>query len=95
MTLGIGEPFSTTVTVTMIFAVICALPILLLQVYGFLMPALDPIRRRQLRPVLCAAPVLFVAGVAFGYTVALPASIHFLQNFNSDQFNVLVQATQY
>jgi sec-independent protein translocase protein TatC len=25
----------------------------------------------------------------------LPASLHFFQNFNSDQFNVLVQASQY
>jgi sec-independent protein translocase protein TatC len=27
--------------------------------------------------------------------VVLPASLHFFQNFNSDQFNVLVQASQY
>ena len=39
--------------------------------------------------------MLFVAGVAFGYFVVLPAAVHFFQNFNSDQFNVLVQASQY
>jgi sec-independent protein translocase protein TatC len=33
--------------------------------------------------------------VTFGYLVVLPASLHFFQNFNSDQFNVLVQASQY
>ena len=38
---------------------------------------------------------LFVAGVAFGYFVVLPAAVQFFQNFNSDQFNVLVQASQY
>jgi sec-independent protein translocase protein TatC len=27
--------------------------------------------------------------------VVLPAALHFFQNFNSDQFNVLVQASQY
>ena len=38
----------------------------------------------------------FVAGVAFGYVCcAARGSFHFLQNFNSDQFNVLVQASQY
>ena len=46
-------------------------------------------------PVTAAIPLLFVAGVAFGYTVVLPAALHFFQNFNSDQFNVLVQANQY
>jgi sec-independent protein translocase protein TatC len=46
-------------------------------------------------PVTAAIPLLFAAGVAFGYTVVLPAALHFFQNFNSDQFNVLVQANQY
>jgi len=36
-----------------------------------------------------------VAGVAFSYVVVLPAATKFLQNFNSDQFNVLVQAKDY
>jgi len=42
-----------------------------------------------------APVVLFMAGVAFGYFVVLPAAVHFFQNFNSGQFNVLVQASQY
>ena len=46
-------------------------------------------------PVTFAIPVLFIAGVAFGYLVVLPAALHFFQNFNSSQFNVLVQASQY
>ena len=95
VTLGIGEPFTTTVTVTLIFALILALPVLLWQVYGFFMPALEPEQRRHVKPLMLAVPGLFVAGVAFGYFVVLPAAVHFFQNFNSDQFNVLVQASQY
>ena len=95
VTLGIGEPFTTTVTVSMIFALILALPVLLLQGYGFVMPAFEPERRRQMRPLLMAIPFLFITGVAFGYFVVLPAAVHFFQNFNSAQFNVLVQASQY
>jgi len=95
VTLGIGEPFTTTITVTLIFALILSLPILLLQAYGFLMPAFEPRQRRRMLPVTCSIPVLFVAGVAFGYLVVLPAALHFFQNFNSGEFNVLVQASQY
>jgi sec-independent protein translocase protein TatC len=95
VTLGIGEPFTTTVTVSLIFALILSLPILLLQAYGFLMPALDPRQRRHMRPLILAIPGLFIAGVVFGYLVVLPAAVHFFQNFNSGQFNVLVQASQY
>jgi len=95
VTLGIGEPFTSTVTVTFIFALILSLPVLLLQAYGFFMPAFEPRQRRHMLPITFAIPILFAAGVAFGYTVVLPASLHFFQNFNSDQFNVLVQASQY
>ncbi len=95
VTLGIGEPFTATLTVTLIFALILSLPVLLLQAYGFLMPAFSPAQRRHMLPVTFAIPALFAAGVGFGYGVVLPASLHFFQNFNSGQFNVLVQASQY
>jgi sec-independent protein translocase protein TatC len=95
ITLGIGEPFTTTVTVTLIFALILTLPVLLLEAYAFLAPAVEPGLRRRVRPLLPAVPGLFVVGVAFGYLVVLPAAVKFFQNFNSGQFNVLVQASQY
>ena len=95
VTLGIGEPFTTTVTVTLIFALILSLPVLLLQLYAFVMPAFEPAQRRRMLPITFAIPLLFIAGVTFGYLVVLPAALHFFQNFNSQQFNVLVQASQY
>ncbi len=95
VTLGIGEPFTTTVTVTAIFALILSLPLILLQAYGFLMPAFEPEQRRRMLPITLSIPVLFAAGVAFGYAVVLPSALHFFQNFNSSEFNVLVQASQY
>jgi sec-independent protein translocase protein TatC len=95
VTLGIGEPFTSTLTVTLIFALILALPVLLLQVYGFFIPAVSPEHRRTMLPVTLAIPGLFAGGVAFGYFVVLPAALHFFQNFNSGEFNVLVQAGQY
>jgi sec-independent protein translocase protein TatC len=95
ITLGVGEPFTTTVTVSLIFALILALPIVLWQLYGFLMPALEPEQRRHIRPLISAIPVLFITGVAFGYFIVLPAALHFFQNFNTTEFNVLVQAAPY
>jgi sec-independent protein translocase protein TatC len=95
VTLGIGEPFTTTVTVSLVFALILALPVLLFELYGFLAPALDPVQRRTARPLMFAVPALFAAGALFGYLVVLPAAVRFFQNFNSAQFNVLVQASPY
>ncbi|HET6871316.1 MAG TPA: twin-arginine translocase subunit TatC [Solirubrobacteraceae bacterium] len=95
VTLGIGEPFTTTVTISLVFALILAFPFVLHQAYAFLMPALEPSERRHVLPLVSAIPFLFVGGVLFGYFVVLPAAVHFFQNFNSSEFNVLVQANQY
>jgi sec-independent protein translocase protein TatC len=95
VTLGIGEPFTTTITVTLIFALILSLPILLYELYGFLLPVFSPEQRRIATPLMLAIPFLFIAGVTFGYFIVLPAAVRFFQNFNSGQFNVLVQASQY
>ena len=40
-------------------------------------------------------PVLFIAGVAFGYFVVLGPAVHFLLNFNDNQFNIQVRARDY
>jgi sec-independent protein translocase protein TatC len=95
VTLGIGEPFTTTIGIALIFALILALPVILLELYGFLLPAFSPDQQKVASSVLAAIPLLFVAGVTFGYFVVLPAAVRFFQNFNSNQFNVLVQASQY
>jgi sec-independent protein translocase protein TatC len=95
VTLGIGEPFTTTIGIAFIFAMILSLPIVLYELYGFLLPAFSPEQRRIATPLMLAIPFLFVTGVMFGYFVVLPAAVRFFQNFNSGEFNVLVQASQY
>ena len=66
VTLGVGEPFTTTITVSLYFALILALPVILYEIYGFVLPALKPNERRAATPLLTAVPFLFAAGVAFG-----------------------------
>ncbi len=95
VTLGIAEPFTATLTVSLYFALVLSLPVILFQLYGFLLPAFSPRERRIALPLLSAIPFLFVIGVLFGYFVVLPAALHFFQNFNSEQFEVLVQGNQY
>ncbi|HEY5193488.1 MAG TPA: twin-arginine translocase subunit TatC [Solirubrobacteraceae bacterium] len=94
-TLGPGEPLTATLTVTLYFSLVLALPLILFELYGFLLPAFSPAERRVVMPLLLSVPFLFAAGAAFGYLVVLPTAVHFLQNFNSSQFNVMVQANQY
>ncbi|MEA2314333.1 MAG: sec-independent protein translocase protein TatC [Solirubrobacteraceae bacterium] len=95
VTLGVGEPFTTTITVTFYFALIISLPVILLELYGFILPGLAPRERRIALPLLTSVPFLFVGGVLFGYFLVLPAAVRFFVNFNSSEFNVLVQASQF
>jgi sec-independent protein translocase protein TatC len=95
VTLGVGEPFTTTLTVALYFAVLVSAPLILYELYGFVLPALNPRERRLAFPLLTAIPFLFAAGALFGYFVVLPAAVRFFVNFNSGEFNVLVQASQF
>lgn len=94
-TFGVSEAFVSTLTVASYAALMVTLPVLIYHLYAFIIPALSPDERRVTLPLLFLAPVLFVAGVAFGYFFVLPAATNFLLNFNDDQFNVQVRAREY
>jgi sec-independent protein translocase protein TatC len=95
VTLGPGEPFTATLTVALYFTILIGLPLILYQIYAFVLPAFKPSERHVIVPLMAMVPLLFFLGVAFGYYLVLPAAVHFLQNFNADQFNVLIQARDY
>jgi sec-independent protein translocase protein TatC len=95
ITLGVTEPFTQTIAVTFYAALLLALPIILYQAYAFLIPAFTPDERKVALPLMLMVPVLFLGGLAFGYFVVLERAIAFLQNFNDDNFDILVQASTY
>ena len=95
VTLGLGEPFSTSITVAFAFAVLLALPFLLAQAWAFVAPAIGAAERHAVRPLLMLAPALFAVGAAFAYFVVLTPAVRFLQGFNHGAFDTLVQARPY
>jgi sec-independent protein translocase protein TatC len=95
VTLGVTEPFMTTITVSAYAAILIALPIILYQVYAFVLPAFSPTERRFALPLLLMVPVLFIGGVVFGYFFVLGPAVHFLLNFNDSEFNIQVRARDY
>ncbi len=95
VTIGVTEPFVTTFTVSGYAALLLALPLILYQLYAFLLPAFSPQERRTAVPFMVMVPILFLCGVAFGYFVALPRAVDFLLNFNDDNFDILVGAKDY
>jgi sec-independent protein translocase protein TatC len=95
VTLGVTEPFLSTVTVAAYAALLLAMPFLLFQAYAFVLPAFSRDERRLALPVMMLVPALFIAGVAFAYFLAVPRAVSFLQNYNDGQYDILVQAKDY
>ncbi|HTU87842.1 MAG TPA: twin-arginine translocase subunit TatC [Solirubrobacteraceae bacterium] len=95
ITIGVGEPFMTTITVAGYFALLFSLPIIIYEAYAFVIPALNPRERRVATPIMLVAPALFLSGAAFAFLVVMPPAVHFLQGYNHQQFDVLVQAKSY
>jgi sec-independent protein translocase protein TatC len=95
VTLGVGEPFMETLKVAAYAGLLLSLPLILYQIYAFVLPAFSPRERQIAVPAMLGVPFLFIGGVVFGYFMVLPPAIRFLQNFNTDSFDVLIQAQPY
>jgi sec-independent protein translocase protein TatC len=95
ITLGPAEAFYTTLTNSAYAALLLSLPVILYQLYAFLLPAFSPTEKRVAVPMMMLIPVLFIAGVLFCYFLVLGPAMHFLLNFNADQFNTQVRARDY
>jgi sec-independent protein translocase protein TatC len=94
-TFGVTEAFTTTLTVSAYGAIALSLPIVLWQLYAYVLPAFSEAERRVVLPILLLFPVLFLAGLAFAYFVVMPAAVNFLLDFNDDQFNIQLRAREY
>jgi sec-independent protein translocase protein TatC len=95
ITFGVAEPFMSTLKISIYAGIVIALPVLLYQVYAFLLPALKPTEKRVMLPFLLMVPALFIGGVVFAYFVVAPAATEFLLNFNQTEFNIEVRASDY
>lgn len=89
------EAFSTSFKVAFFAALAIALPILLWQLWNFLAPAFEETSQAVVVRLVFAATVLFAAGAAFAYFVALPAAIPFLLDFDSDLYRNEIRAGPY
>jgi sec-independent protein translocase protein TatC len=95
ITLGPAEPFYTTITNSAYAAILISLPVILYQLYAFVLPAFSPTERRVALPLLMLVPFLFIGGVVFCYFVVLPPGLDFLLDFNADEFDTQIRARDY
>ena len=95
VTLGVTEPFTTAVKVSLLAALAIALPILLWQLWAFLAPAVEEGIQRVITIYVVLATALFAGGVAFAYFVVMPKALEFLTNFDDDLYQEQIRASYY
>ncbi len=95
VTLGVTEPFTTSVKVSLIAALAIALPVLLWQVWAFLAPAVERRNERIVLGLVVSGTALFVCGVAFMYYVVLPQALGFLTSYDAELYDIQIRASYY
>jgi len=95
VTLGVAEPFTVSVTVSVYAGFLLALPVILWQLWSFLAPAFDPSIERSVLRLVSFATALGGAGLAFGYLIVLPRALQWLPHSDDTHFTNLIQAKPY
>jgi sec-independent protein translocase protein TatC len=95
VTLGVIEPFTTSVKVSLIAALALAFPVLLWQIWSFLAPAVDVRAQRVVLTCVLIATALFTCGVVFMYYVVLPRALEFLTSFDDELYDIQIRASYY
>jgi sec-independent protein translocase protein TatC len=95
VTLGVTEPFTTSIKVSLLAAVALVLPILLYQLWSFLAPAITEDAQRIVSAFVALATVLFLGGVAFCYFIVLPRALSFLTSFDDQLYDIQIRASYY
>ncbi len=94
-TFGVAEPFLTVMKISLFGALILSAPVILWQLWSFFAPAVDEHQARRVRWFVLLATGLLAAGIVFGYFVALPAAVHYLTNYDKQQFDIQLRARDY
>jgi sec-independent protein translocase protein TatC len=79
-----GDTFWVTLKLGLVVGVVLASPVVVYQIWSFLSPALERHEKRAIIPAMYLGVLLFSAGVAMAYFIALPVTLVFFQGFQVD-----------
>ncbi|HWW64771.1 MAG TPA: twin-arginine translocase subunit TatC [Sphingomonadaceae bacterium] len=80
----IFEAFFVNLKVAFFAAIMLAFPVMAAQIWQFVAPGLYAREKRAFLPFLILTPILFLAGAALAYYVAMPIALHFLLSYQGN-----------
>jgi len=79
--IGPTEAFSAYIKMVILTGFIVSFPVMLYELWAFLIPAVEKNTRRRIAVWFFAALILFFAGTLFSYFIAIPRALDFLISF--------------
>jgi sec-independent protein translocase protein TatC len=92
---GVSAPFLVPMKVTLVLALILALPWVFYQAWAFIAPGLYAHEKRLVLPLVISSSLLFIAGVAFCYFFVFGRVFHFITNFAPTSIAVMPDIENY
>ena len=80
----VTSPFFIPVKVTLLAAVVLALPVILYQIWAFVAPGLYAHEKRLVAPLVIASTFLFLLGMAFAYFLVFPVVFGVMKTFTPE-----------
>ena len=101
----LGEPlfytspagsFNFILKVSTTVGIVAALPLIVYHLIRFLEPALPvPIKRSLVIKVIASSTILALLGLAFGFFIMIPMSLHFFSTYSSATIKPLISVDEY
>jgi len=95
MVLGPSDIMWIYFTLATVVAIACTIPVLAIQIWAFVKPALMPKERKITLTYIPALFFLFILGLVFGYFVIFPMVLKFLVDMGGDMFVTNFTAERY
>lgn len=93
--IDVASPFLTPFKLSLLLALIIAIPIVLYQIWAFVAPALYRHEKRLAKPLLFSAVALFYLGCAFAYFVVFPLVFGFFTSVAPEGVSVMTDISRY
>lgn len=78
------EAFNSRLKIAFLSGLVIALPIILRQIWGFVVPGLMRRERRIILPLVVGGTLLFYGGIAFSYFIVTPMMLTLLVGFGTE-----------
>jgi sec-independent protein translocase protein TatC len=89
------DPFFLTLKLALTVGLLLALPVIVYQIWAFVSPALLPREKKAIVPALYLGLLLFMAGAAMAYFLALPVTLRFMMGFQLESLEQNIVASDY